>query len=165
MQKKLPDVRRLDSYILKLPIANINIRFSVHATEDPEKVKEAANYLFSPDHIEDVIFKKKTLKGHYGNPISLFEAQIRDSRIIKAVVENLSSSLCQSDKERIARESILFIEKNSLYLRLDKQAAFRGELKLQRTDPIYIRIQFKIHSKKSRTDDVVEICRDIGLTL
>jgi len=149
---------------LKLPIASVNIRFSVHATEDPEKVKKAVNYLFSPDHVEDVTFKKKALKGHYGNPISLFEAQIRDPRVVKAVIEKLSSSLCQSDKEKIAREPSLFIERSSLYLRLDKQAAFRGELRLQRADPIYIRIQFKIHRKKSRTDDVVEICRDIGLT-
>lgn len=148
---------------MKLPIASVNIRFSVHATEDPEKVKKAVDYLFSPDHVEDVIFKKKALKGHYGNPISLFEAQIRDPRVVEAVIEKLSSSLCRSDKEKIVRESILFIEKNSLYLRLDKQAAFRGELRLQRADPIYIRIQFKIHGRKSRTDDIVGICKDIGL--
>ena len=149
---------------MKVPIAKINIRFSVHATENPEKVKKAVDYLFSPDYIEDVTFKKTVLKGHYGNLIGLFEAQIKDPRVVKSVVETLSSNLSQSDKEKIISESSLFIERSSLYLRFDKQDAFRGELKLHKADPIYIRIRFKIHSKKNTTtSNIIEICREIGL--
>ena len=141
---------------LKLPIAYVDIRFSVHATEDPEKAKKAVHNLFPANCIEEVTFKKDALKGYYGNPITLFETRIKDKEIIEAFIEKLSTCLSELDKETILRESNLFVEKNNLYLRLDKQAAFEDEFKLCKADPVHIRIHFK---KKG----VVDICREIGL--
>jgi RNA binding exosome subunit len=141
---------------LKLPIAYIDIRFSAHATEDPGKVQKAAHNLFPQDRLEKVIFKKGILKGHYGNPITLFEARIKDEEMIKAFVEKLSSSLSELDKIAISEISSLSADKNNLYLRLDKQAALEDQFKLCTADPIHVRIHFK---KKG----VAEICREIGL--
>lgn len=128
----------------------------MHATEDPEKVKKAVYNLFPANHIDAVIFKKDILKGHYGNPIIVFRTRIKDGEVIEAFVEKLFTRLSDLDKETIVRELNLFVEKNNLYLRLDKQAAFEDTFKLCRDDPIRIRIHFK-------RKDIVETCRELGL--
>ncbi|MCK5563543.1 hypothetical protein KAI30_05155, partial [Candidatus Bathyarchaeota archaeon] len=63
-------------------ISYLDIRFSVHATENPDKVFEAVHHLFPPNHVDDVVFKKAKLKGHYGNPITLFETRIKKKEIV-----------------------------------------------------------------------------------
>ena len=144
---------------MKLPIAYIDIRFSVHATEDSEKVKKAVHNLFPANRLEEITFKKDALKGYYGNPIILFETRVKDGEIIKAFIEKLATCLSELDKETMLRESDMFVEKSNLYLRLDKQAAFEDEFKLHKADPIHIRIHFRKKKKKS----IIEICRELGL--
>ena len=141
---------------MKLPIAYVDIRLSMHATENPEKIKKAMYNLFPASHIDAVTFKKDGLKGHYGNPINVFRTRIKDGEVIEAFVEKLFTKLSDLDKETILRELNLFVEKNNLYLRLDKQAAFEDAFKLCRDDPIRIRIHFK-------RKDIVETCRELGL--
>ena len=143
----------------QLPIAYVNIRFCAHATEDLDKVMEAIHNILPSDNIEDISFKRSGLEGHYGNPITFFETRIKDKETIRALVENLSANLSSLDKEELGREIHRYVEKGSLYIRLDKQAALQGKIKLVTSDPIRIRIRFK----KSKTEDVIEICREIGM--
>jgi len=141
------------------PVAYIDIRFFVHATENLDKVVEAVQRLLPSDYIDDILFKKDNLKGHYGNPITLFETRIKEKEIIKAFVENLSSHLDNLDKETLRREIDLHAEKGSLYVRLDKQAALQGELKLCVADPIHVRIRFR----KTKIEDIVKTCQELGM--
>ena len=140
-------------------ISYLDIRFSVHATENPDKVFEAVHHLFPPNHVDDVVFKKAKLKGYYGNPIILFETRIKKKEIVEAVVKALSSGLSGLDKETLLREIDLHVEKGSLYIRLDKQAAFQGEFKLCSADPIRVHIRFK----KRKLEDIIKTCRELGL--
>ena len=141
------------------PVAYIDIRFFVHATENLDKVVEAVRRMLPSDYIDEILFKKDNLKGHHGNPITLFETRIKEKEIIKAFVENLSSRLDELDKEVLRREIDLHVEKGSLYVRLDKQAALQGELKLCTTDPIHVRIRFR----KTKIEDIVKTCQELGL--
>jgi len=140
-------------------VAYIDIRFFVHATENLDKVVEAVRRMLPSDYIDEILFKKDNLKGHHGNPITLFETRIKEKEIIKAFVENLSSRLDELDKEVLRREIDLHVEKGSLYVRLDKQAALQGELKLCTTDPIHVRIRFR----KTKIEDIVKTCQELGL--
>jgi len=140
-------------------ISYLDIRFSVHATENPDKVFEAVYHLFPPNHVDDVVFKKANLKGYYGNPIILFEIRIKKKEIVEAVVKVLSSGLSGLDKEMLLREIDLHVEKGSLYIRLDKQAAFQGEFKLCSADPIRVHIRFK----KRKLEDIIKTCKELGL--
>ncbi len=140
-------------------IAYIDIRFFAHATENLEKVVKAAQNVFPSNQAEDVTFKKSNLQGHYGNPITIFEARIKNKETICALVENISSNLSELDKETINREINLHIEKGKLYIRLDKQAAFKGRLKLCTSDPIRICIRFK----KKKIEDVLKVLRELGM--
>jgi RNA binding exosome subunit len=63
--------------LAKLPIAYIDFRFCAHATEDLDKVLEAVQNVLPSDHIEDIIFKRSNLEGHYGNPITFFDTRIK----------------------------------------------------------------------------------------
>jgi len=142
-------------------ISYLDIRFFVHATENQDKVFEAVHHFLPPDYVDDIVFEKGNLKGYYGNPIILFETRIKKKEIIEAVVKALSSGLSELDKETLLREIDLHVEKGSLYIRLDKQAAFQGEFKLCSADPIRVRIRLK----KRKLEDIIKTCRELGILL
>jgi RNA binding exosome subunit len=149
----------VNKVLSQLPIAYVDIRFCAHATEDMEKVIEAVNNVLPSEHMEDIMFTESNLEGHYGNPITMFEARIKDKKTINALVENLSSNLTSLDKEELGRMIQRYVENGSLYLRFDKQAAFQGKIKRATSDPIRIRIRFR----KSKIEDIIEVCREIGM--
>jgi RNA binding exosome subunit len=153
------DVKWLWRVLSQIPIAYVDIRFFAHATEDVDKVIEAVRHVLPSDHVEDIVFNKGNLRGHYGNSITLFEAKIKDKETIRALVENLFSHLSELDKETLSREIQLHVEKGSLYIRLDKQAALQGKLKFCTSDPIHIRIRFR----KTKIEDVIRVCRELGM--
>ena len=143
----------------QLPVAYVDVRFCAHATEDVDKVVMAVQNTLPSDHIEDITFKRSNLEGHYGNPITFFDARIKDKETVRALVKNLSVNLSSVDKEELGRTMNRCVEKGSLYIRLDKQAALQGKIKLVTSDPIHIRIRFR----KSKIEDVIKICREMGM--
>ena len=143
----------------QLPIAYIDIRFCAHATEDIDKVVEAVQNTLPSDHVEDVTFEQSVVEGHYGNPITFFKTRIKDKEAVSAFVEKLSDNLSSLDKKELDREIYRYVEKGSLYIRLDKQAALQGKIKRVKSDPIRIRIRFR----KTKLEDVIEVCREIGM--
>lgn len=142
-----------------LPIAFVEISLFAHATESEEKVLNSVRHLLPTTKVEDIAFAKSNLHGHHGNPIVLFETKIKDKEIITPMVENLAANLAVLDKETLLNEIAKHVEKGSLFLRLDKQAAFEGSFKLATADPVRIRLRFE----KNRLEDIVEICREIGM--
>ncbi len=142
-----------------LPISEVDISCLSHATEDEGRVLDALRRLLPQAYVEDVSFTRTVTRGHHGNPIVVFEAKIKDKEIVNGVVENLASNLSPLDKETLMNEIGRHVEKSSFYLRLDKQAAFEGEFRMTLADPIRVRLRFK----KSRLEDVVELCREVGM--
>ena len=143
----------------QLPVAYVDVRFCAHATEDVDKVMEAVQNVLPSDHTENISFRRSNLEGHYGNPITFFDARIKDKETVRALVENLSANLSSLDKDELSRTINRCVEKGSLYIRLDKQAALQDKIKFATSDPIRIRIRFR----KSKTEDIIEICREIGM--
>ena len=143
----------------QMPIAYVDIRFCAHATEDQDKVMKAVYNIFPADQSEELTFNTSSLEGHYGNPITFFETRIKNKETVRALVGNLSANLSSLDKDELGRELHRCVEKGSLYLRLDKQAALQGKIKLVTSDPIRIRLRFR----KNKLEDVTEICREIGM--
>ena len=140
-------------------IAYVDVRFVAHATEDLAKVMAAVQNIL-PDHLDDEVkFKRNSLEGHYGNPITFFDTRIKNKETVQALVEKLAANLDSLDKDELARNMDRYFEKGSLYIRLDKQAAFQNKIKLVTSDPIRIRIRFR----KNRIEDVVKVCRELGV--
>jgi len=143
----------------KIPIAYIEMRVFAHATEDLDKVLTAAHNVLPIESASTAVFKKTDLTGHHGNPITLFEARIKSRKVAQAFLEKLASGLSIMDKEMLGSEIVQHLEKGNLYIRLDKQSAYLGELKLGSTDTIHLRMHFL----KPSAEDVIGICRRFGL--
>ena len=143
----------------KAPVGYVDLRVFAHATEDPEPVLTAVRNVLPPELVGSVVFKRSDLVGHHGNPIVLFEARVKDRRLVQAVFAKLCSGLGLMDKEVLAGEISGHLERGNLYLRLDKQSAFLGEVRLGSVDPVHVRVHFKKHG----TDEVVSVCREFGL--
>jgi RNA binding exosome subunit len=143
----------------KTPVGYIDLRVFAHATEDPERVLTAVRNVLPSESVDSVLFKRSSLAGHHGNPIVLFEARVKDRRLVQAVFAKLCSGLGLMDKEVLAGEISGHLERGNLYLRLDKQSAFLGEVRLGSVDPVHVRVHFKKHG----TDEVVSVCREFGL--
>jgi hypothetical protein len=143
----------------KAPVWYVDLRVFAHATEDPERVLTAVRNVLPPEWVDSVVFKRSDLVGHHGNPIVLFEARVKDRRSVQAVFVKLCSGLGLMEKEVLAGEISKHLERGNLYLRLDKQSAFLGELRLGSVDAIHVRVHFK----KPGADEVVSVCREFGL--
>jgi RNA binding exosome subunit len=143
----------------KKDVTYIELSFMAHATEDRDKVQAAARTLLPPNKVDEVAFTKKTLKGEYGNPIIFHKAMIRNHELAETLLRNIGLSLSPLDKETLSDELDLRLKKGNLYLRLNKQAALKGKIKLCRSDPIRLRARFRT----SKPDEIREICRTLGV--
>lgn len=143
----------------KFPIAYIDIRVFAHATENPDKVLTAVRNTLPAESTDTVIFRKSSLTGHHGNPITLFETRIKEKDVAQSVFGKVSSGLSILDKELLMNEVDQHLEKGNLFLRLNKQSAYLNKLKLDMIDPIHFRIHFKKHTR----EEVLDICRVFGL--
>jgi RNA binding exosome subunit len=147
------------SWLPRNEILYVELSFLVHATEDRDKVLTAVRNLLPPEHVEEVDISQKNLKGEYGNPIAIFETIIKDPEIADGLLRNVGSNLSPIDKEALLEDLELRLTKGNLYLRLDKQAAFKGKPELCLADPIRLRIKFRT----SKIEEITNIIRRLGM--
>jgi hypothetical protein len=143
----------------KTPVGYVDIRVFAHATEDLEKVSSAVRNTLPKEISENTVLQKTSLTGHHRNPIVLFQTKITDKKALPLVLEKIASSLSSLDKQTLNIEMKLHLEKRNLYLRFDKQLAYMGEVKFSSNDPIH----FKIHFKNKTSEEIIAICREMGL--
>lgn len=145
-----------------ISVATVEVSFFVHATEDLEKVFEAVWRILPEENAEEITFGGRDLRGYYGNPIRAFKAVIRKKPIIAAVINNLSTTLEAEDKEYLYKNLERHLNgKSKLYLRLDKQAAYLGYVKLGYSDPIHITMRLSITLKHHK--DIASILNRLSL--
>ncbi len=143
----------------KYPIAYVEIRVFSHATEDSAKVEASVKNALPEALALELKFTKTSLLGHHGNPIVLLEAKLEDKALLPQILEKLSVGLNSLDKEQLCVDLKRHIERHNLFLRLDKQSAYLGKLKLTSIDPIH----FRIHFKNKAPEEIENICGQAGL--
>jgi RNA binding exosome subunit len=120
----------------------LHARTFCHATEDLDRVRTALENAVGACEIRIT----KT-EGHHGNPILVLEATIEE----KKGIDEFFSSLGEENIEEILSSlSSRMDESCNLFIRLDKQAAFKGEMRLGSVDVISVRI--RVQSYPSRSD-------------
>ena len=146
---------------LKIPNGYIDIRVFAHATEDPDKVLISAKNILPIELREGLKFKKNQLTGYFKNPILIFKIHLTDKIVLLQILKYISNNLTFLDKEELTEKIKIHIEKRNLYLRFDKQLAYESTLKFSAKDPIHL----KIHFNNKTTNEIIELCKDIGLLL
>jgi RNA-binding protein len=106
-------------------IDKVSFRAFVAATEDEGRVREALGVFVPLDRISAT-----SAEGHFGNEIKILEASLRKKEG-QAFFQILREQLLTDDLQRLHREIPDRLEGDShFHLRLDKQAAYKGLLRL-----------------------------------
>ena len=114
-----------------------------HATDDLDKVQQALTRLI-PDTLKGrQLFTRRYMLGHYGNPIVTFEARLTKRSEIDEFTTFFRNQLSHKDKLTIQRDLSMHSDADgNLYIRIDKQATFRGIVQLGEEDSIRVRMKF-----------------------
>jgi RNA binding exosome subunit len=127
-----------------MALLNVHFRAFCHATEDEDKVTQALKFVSGADEVT-----REMTEGYHGNPIVVLEVFIKEKRRSKDFFARLS--------EDDLREIMNTLEKRmdddcNLFLRLDKQEAYLGNLKMTTSDDaIAIRAKVESYPKKLET--------------
>ena len=123
-------------YALSVKISTIT-----HATEDPEKVARAVRNLSLGG--TSMGFTMTRSKGHHGNEIATSVLVIRNARNAEVFLKNIWSRLSQLDRTEVYSTLVSRIDSTgTMFLRIDKQEALKGRVRLEDTDPVKIEISF-----------------------
>lgn len=126
-----------------MKILSAEISVIVHATEDPARVSVALRNVLPTSLRDEVKIVTQRLKGHHGNPIEILETELRKRKMIDQFFDYLLEIL---DGEHLSylknNLSTQMDEDGNLYVRLNKQAAYIGEIRSKEEDPIRIKMKF-----------------------
>ena len=131
-----------------MDVVSVELSTIAHATEDEDKVERAIQNLF-PEGISEVSLKKQKLSGHHKDPLTLISTRIKKRREAALMLRSIIALLPPLDRERLLEELEDRVdESGNLYLRIDKQKAFKGSGALHDEDPIRIKFSFRVPHKR-----------------
>jgi RNA binding exosome subunit len=120
----------------------------IHATEDPGRVAQAIRSLSLSEMSMGSTVNRA--KGHHGNEIVTMIFTMRSAKSVEGFLRSIWKGLSQLDRTEVYSSLTSRIDNaGTLFLRIDKQEALKGRIRLQDADPIKIAISFKTMSLKS----------------
>jgi len=124
-------------------VQSVEISTIAHATDGLEKVQKALSTVL-PEALRDrEIFTRRYLQGHHGNPIVTFEAKLTKPKDTDDFTKHLMTRLSRSEKLIIQRDLDLHSDdEGNLFIRIDRQQAYRGIVEIGEEDPIRLRFKF-----------------------
>ncbi len=129
----------------------IRVRAHVHATEDENKVLQALKNILQPFQ-QSLPAKKERVYGLYHNPITVLTVEIKDrdqQEQLASIEENLFRRLGSSGIKTLKNTLSRRVSHNTLFLRLDKQKAFRKEFVIREEgDTVKIEIHYDKLNRK-----------------
>ncbi|MDQ2051510.1 RNA-binding protein [Natronolimnohabitans sp. A-GB9] len=136
----------------QIPLHYVDLRTFCYATEDEKRVEEALRTFLPDEGEEDEPFEIERVEseGHYGDRILVLSARVENADDVRHVLsrladlENLDDLIDELD-DRVT-------ENTELFLRLDKQAAFEGDVRLGEG----ITFRGKVEAYPAKKDQAVE---------
>ncbi|WP_134672209.1 RNA-binding protein [Halorussus marinus] len=108
----------------EVPFHYVDLRAFCYATEDDKRVEQALR-TFLPEEIE---IERAESEGHHGDRIVVLSSRVETADEMRHVLSKVAEL---PDAERLLSELDERVDDNcSLFLRFDKQAAYRGEIAL-----------------------------------
>lgn len=118
---------------MSCPVSMLTARVYVHATENPDKVIKALRNVVKGRYV------MKSTRGHHGNVIHIIEVKLTECDALEA----LRSIITRLDDVEFLL-MLSGIEESRLYVKFDKQQAYRGVLKVSHGDDvIYVEVRGK----------------------
>ncbi len=134
----------------EIPFHYVDLRTFAYATEDEKRVEEALRS-FLP---EDAEIDRVENVGHHGDRIVVLSARIERADGMRHVLDRLAEL---AELDRVLDELDDRVDDNcALFLRLDKQAAFRGDVRLGPG----ITLRSKVEAYPARKSAAVENARE-----
>jgi len=135
-----------------VPFHYVDLRSFCYVTEDEKRV-EAALETFLPEDFET---ERTESEGHYGDRILVFSARVENTDDVRTVLDRLSD-LPDEQFQQLTDELDERVNDNcALFMTLDKQAAFNGEIRLG--DGITLR--GKIEAYPAKKPNAIEIAAE-----
>ncbi len=129
------------------PFLSLHARALCHATEVPDRVKQAML-----NTVGEVELETKRTAGHHGNEIVVVEAHSTDARVMRQLFE----SLPESDRELLSETLVHRIDEScNLFLRVDKQSAYDGMITLEKSNDV-IAIRLKVSAYPAKKEIAVQ---------
>ncbi|MEB3860039.1 MAG: hypothetical protein LRS43_02385 [Desulfurococcales archaeon] len=141
-------------------VLRVTAKTYAHATEDPSKVVRALLHVLPEDLRDKSRVREQRFRGHYGNPIRLLEVLVDDPGEASKTWSWILSNLGELDKRHLRATLEERLDNSGvLYIRLDKQEAFGGTLRILEGDDV-IRVSVKFRGSRSRV--LAQLARELG---
>jgi RNA-binding protein len=108
----------------QIPLHYVDLRAFCYATEDEKRVEQALR-TFLPEEFE---VERVESEGHYGDRILVLSARVENADNVRHVLSRLAD--LKSLDSLLAELDDRVTDNTELFLRLDKQAAFAGDIRL-----------------------------------
>jgi RNA binding exosome subunit len=142
--------------VAKLVYRELTAEAFCHATEAEDRVAKALAAVAPGARVE-----RKALGGHFGQPLVQLTATFREGPAIAAAVARLKAATGPEIARTAARR---LSEDRTLHLRLDKQAAAEGQLRLcdaSQGDVVVVRLRMRA-PRLSTEEAVLLVQREFG---
>ena len=134
-----------------VPFHYIDLRAFCYATEDEKRVEEALR-TYLP---EDYPTERTETEGYHGDRILVFSARVENADDVRHVLDQLRDS---ADLDRVRDQLDERVTENcELFLYLDKQAAFGGEVSLGEG----ITFRAKVEAYPAKKESAIENVREV----
>ncbi len=135
---------------MKGPFIALHARTFCHATESLDKVRLAL-----ASAIGEADVKVVRSEGHHGNPITVLEATVKDPEGIAAFFGRMT----REDIETVERQLSDRVDDScDLFVRLDKQAAYKGDIRLA-TNADVISVRLRVRAFPSRWEIACDVVK------
>ncbi|NUC71941.1 RNA-binding protein [Haloterrigena sp. SYSU A558-1] len=139
----------------QIPLHYVDLRTFCYATEDEKRVEEALRTFLPDGDDEPFEIERVESEGHYGDRILVLSARVEKADDVRHVLSRLAD--LESFDDVIDELDERVTENTELFLRLDKQAAFQGDVRLG--DGITFR--GKVEAYPAKKEKAVENARDV----
>ncbi len=146
----------------RMVVRQVRATTFVHATEDEGKVMKAVYSVFPPDVRGKLRVKRSMYKGHWGNPIVVIDVSLQDYGEALKTARWIAGKLSDLDRRLLSFEVRDRVDRSmNLYLRFNKQSAYRGSLEIDNGDDV-IRVVLGFRGSR-RLEDLKEYLRELGM--
>ncbi|ELY46155.1 RNA-binding protein [Natronorubrum tibetense] len=135
----------------QIPLHYVDLRTFCYATEDEKRVEEALR-TFLPEEFE---IERAESEGHFGDRILVLSARVERADEVRHVLSRLAD--LESFDDLIDELDERVTENTELFLRLDKQGAFAGDVRLGEG----ITFRGKVEAYPAKKEQAVENAEEV----